>query len=255
MLNFRQLVKKMSLPISLIMVLGINNVYAGPNVSNVTLTSILGTYPIENSLPKGNYIESCQRCVFDKNNKQLSCLCKDVNNYWVHSKSIINNTCKYITNDNGFLTCYAQGAKPTGSYGQTCSQCHWDSSSRLLQCDCNYTVQRQNRSELKVPKNCISVENLDGYLSCTKTLQSTTISSTEWTNPKPGYKYISPGPIWNNNDATRKCNYACPKGYSWNGQWRTVPMGKSICECAPKSVKMLMPTESNAYSRVKASTK
>ncbi len=41
------------------------------------------------------------------------------------------------------------------------------------------------------------------------------------------------GPIWDNDDAQKKCPRVCAdKGGTWNGQWRTTEWGKmSVCGC------------------------
>lgn len=47
---------------------------------------------------------------------------------------------------------------------------------------------------------------------------------------------LEAGPIWNNDDAKRKCPEACG-GYTWNGQWRTTVNGAmSVCGCVPAKV-------------------
>lgn len=46
-------------------------------------------------------------------------------------------------------------------------------------------------------------------------------------------KDIEAGPIWDNEDAQRKCPQTCgSKDGKWNGQWRTTEWGKmSVCGC------------------------
>ena len=44
---------------------------------------------------------------------------------------------------------------------------------------------------------------------------------------------LSPGPIWNNNDAQGKCPNLCASNdLVWTGDWRTVGFNKSTCDCA-----------------------
>jgi hypothetical protein len=56
--------------------------------------------------------------------------------------------------------------------------------------------------------------------------------------PKSGGVSISPneyeaGPIWNNDDAGKKCPRVCDRvGSSWDGNWRTTKWGSmSVCSC------------------------
>jgi len=44
---------------------------------------------------------------------------------------------------------------------------------------------------------------------------------------------IPVGPIWNNDDAKKKCPIACAAHMgTWNGQWKTVVEGQmSVCGC------------------------
>ena len=44
---------------------------------------------------------------------------------------------------------------------------------------------------------------------------------------------VPAGPIWNNDDAKKKCPIVCVSyGGEWNGQWKTVVPGKmSVCGC------------------------
>lgn len=45
--------------------------------------------------------------------------------------------------------------------------------------------------------------------------------------------YIPAGPIWNQEDAEKKCPYVCKAhGGEWTGHWTTVVENKmSVCEC------------------------
>ncbi len=44
---------------------------------------------------------------------------------------------------------------------------------------------------------------------------------------------VDAGPIWNQEDAQRKCPQVCQPG-SWTGQWRTLVAGqRSVCGCVP----------------------
>lgn len=43
---------------------------------------------------------------------------------------------------------------------------------------------------------------------------------------------IDAGPIWNNDDAQRKCPSVCGSYRNWDGNWRTVETGRnSVCAC------------------------
>ena len=43
---------------------------------------------------------------------------------------------------------------------------------------------------------------------------------------------IDAGPIWNNDDAQRKCPAVCGGYRNWDGNWRTVETGRnSVCTC------------------------
>lgn len=45
------------------------------------------------------------------------------------------------------------------------------------------------------------------------------------------------GPIWDNNDAHRKCPNVCSRNDRvWNGDWRTVGFNKSVCACTTQQM-------------------
>lgn len=51
--------------------------------------------------------------------------------------------------------------------------------------------------------------------------------------PPAAVRDVEAGPIWNNDDAARKCPGLCAPPSRWNGQWRTtVPGRMSVCACA-----------------------
>lgn len=50
--------------------------------------------------------------------------------------------------------------------------------------------------------------------------------------PAPTSRDVEAGPIWNNDDARRKCPAVCAPA-PWTGQWRTVVSGRqSVCSCS-----------------------
>ena len=61
-------------------------------------------------------------------------------------------------------------------------------------------------------------------------LDSEQTGSSEYTTD------VLAGPIWNQEDAEKKCPVVCASyGGTWNGQWKTVVSGKmSVCGCTFK---------------------
>lgn len=232
-LKFASVIKKVFLASIFIIVFGFNLAYAHSQSRSLNASSEI-VYS-HSKLPKGNYSSSCSGCSFNQKSNQLSCVCKVSGSYQSYrSNTVINPaTCRYVSNDNGFLTCHSKDLGPAGGYVKSCSGCHWDSKKSVLQCDCDYTVKRTRHNLLKVPKNCSQVDNINGHLVCTDPLNLSNMAYF-WDNSKSSYKYVSPGFIYNNYRAKGMCEHACPKGYVWNKQWRTVKLGHSVCECAPE---------------------
>lgn len=193
----------------------------------------------DNFLPSGSYKDTCSKCTYNFYLQKLSCKCKDDKGNLVNSRSIIRNSCTYVSNKDGFLNCDSYSLyykKPAGNYLNSCKSCNWNLKTRKLECDsCNYTVIKKKTAKLQVPVDCMQVENVNGSLTCTK--KYTHINAKfAWENPTDGYKYLSPGSIYNNDDAPSKCEPITPEGYVWTKQWRTVGYYKhgkfisSVCE-------------------------
>lgn len=126
-----------------------------------------------------------------------------------------------------------QTALPGGSYQQTCTECYMSSRNGVLSCICRDRNNFPQKTFLKLPNNCNSVENINGNLQC-----------AQWNNYQPpsnphhhhrhNNTFNAPGgPIWNQHDAKHRCPSVCRK-YSarWTGEWRTtIPGQMSICQC------------------------
>lgn len=218
--------------------------YLGLTLSSYAYVIIPGSHPFSSHVGQkealsGSYQDTCSKCVYNSYAQQLSCKCKDDKGVMVNSRSVIKNTCTYVSNKAGFLNCDSYSLyykKPAGNYFNSCRSCHWDVKTRMLQCDsCDYTVKKQMKTKLQVVKDCMQVENINGSLTCTRKYTHINARFT-WKNPIAGNKYLSPGSIYNNGDAPPKCEPITPKGYVWTKQWRTVSYYKhgkfisSVCE-------------------------
>lgn len=119
-------------------------------------------------LPYGSYRKSCVGCFY--NGKRLSCRCRARSgDYW--RRSSINNVrqCRQdIRNVNGSLRCRRdyQRPLPAGSYQRSCVSCRV--TRRRLSCQCRTANQRYQQTTLRRPYRCLTIENLDGELSCVR---------------------------------------------------------------------------------------
>ena len=131
---------------------------------------------------------------------------------------------------------YAQ-ATPGGNYVESCHKCSWSKKSGFLRCKCKDKNGNVQKSNLYVPGNCKTIENLDGNLTCTKYFRH----PGHHRHPNHIHKkqFVNAGPIWSQPDAEQVCPGVCQnkmgRKWKWTGQWRTVVSGqKSVCECKKK---------------------
>ena len=120
---------------------------------------------------------------------------------------------------------------PNGSYVQTCRMCTVSMATGDLECFCEDRNGSLTRTALPNASQCRFVENNDGYLNCTrwKRQPAPYYPQTDYTQKRS----IEAGPIWNQQDAERKCPNVCQSNRSnWTGQWNTTQWARmSVCEC------------------------
>ncbi len=116
---------------------------------------------------------------------------------------------------------------PGGNYAETCHNCSVNNGN--LGCRCKDRNGNKVWTELNV-KNCKTVENDNGSLTCTKSSRH------------PGHHhhkkgFYDAGPIMSQYDASITCNKFCDnkgKRWKWTGQWRSNDSGGSVCQCKKK---------------------
>ncbi len=111
---------------------------------------------------------------------------------------------------------------PNGNFFRSCSPCsiHRDK----LKCFCKTESGVKQDTKLKVPQNCLYVQNINGNLTC-----------TAFRRHHKKYKTytVDHGPIWNQRDAQDKCPRWCHRSNGkWSGKWWGMKnIKRSACQC------------------------
>jgi hypothetical protein len=187
---------------------------------------LLSSCLIIHALPQGNYIDTCKHCRIDDGT--LSCKCQNANQQYAHRSYVDNaKACTTIENINGYLTCTG-GYQPRGNYDATCKRCRVDNGT--LSCKCQNANQKYTqRSYLNNANACISIENIDGALTCTGGYDNTNYQPHHNKTHKK-WKSVDAGPIFSNAEAQTTCPKVCGNAKHWNGQWNTQGV-TSYCQC------------------------
>lgn len=120
---------------------------------------------------------------------------------------------------------------PAGNYQNTCVNCQVGSDA-ILNCSCSDKQQILRKTSLLVTSDCQFIENLNGHLTCTRYENNPSNNQGKFT--PTNLQHYEAGPIWDNDDAKRKCPTICTNHQQvWIGGWRTtVPDKMSECDCA-----------------------
>lgn len=158
------------------------------------------------ALPTGSYLKTCYSCNVTFN--QLSCICKDKQQFPTPTSLSNIDSCPYIQNSNGQLRCL-----PPGSYFSSCHSCRM--VGNYLTCNCQSTNQIEIPSSLANAMYCNNIINQDGRLVCSG-----------------GYRHhIYTLPPGNYSETCAHCHYngqrlscRCQKS---NGSWRHTSLNQA----------------------------
>lgn len=132
----------------------------------ITLALFIIIPKVSFALPEGSYLKSCYQCKV-RNNK-LRCICRQRNQRSRYSVLPAVRQCRYISNENGQLTCQDRRSfdLPFGSYRQSCVGCFYD--GKRLSCRCRTrsgTFWR--RTAINNTNRCRGeIRNINGSLRC-----------------------------------------------------------------------------------------